>query len=366
MSEPYFTDVENNYSKIGETLKKLRIKKALIVCSGSFERTKLKPYFSRLQTEEEMDFVRFSDYTANPDINSVFKAKDLYIKENCQGIIAAGGGSATDLCKCLRLSLSKEKEYSDSPFIPFFVIPTIAGSGSEVTKFAVIYSNQEKLSVSDRLCMPDVVFYDSSLLETLPIKQMVSAFLDAFCHCIESLWSVNSTAASIFYAESALKLLLKYKDKYLENDPEGNKNLQKAAKFAGRAINISQTTAAHAMSYKLTKLFDIPHGISAGLCLEKVWKHIIDHKSHCCDSRGVNQLELSFDIISQALGCDKIENALSFYQEMLISLKLPKLRAQNPWDPDLLANSVNTERLKNSPVPISTNQLRKMYEEILL
>lgn len=364
MSKPFFTYIEKDYNRVGDVLKKLGLKKLFIVCGRSFDNTKLKAYFSMLSKREGIELIRFSDYTANPEADSVYKAKALFLKESCQGIIAVGGGSATDLSKYLRLLIYREQSLQYGLPVPFFVIPTIAGSGSEVTSFAVIYEGQEKLSVSHEICMPEVVFYDSSLLETLSLYQRSSALLDAFCHCIESLWSVNSTSSSILYAESALKILMEHKDEYILNLPSGNKKLQKAARYAGMAINISKTTAAHAMSYKITKLFGIPHGISAGLCLQQVWKHIIENKGQCRDVRGEKHLELIFDIICKSFECNNIEAALQKYVKILKDFELPKINIKSD-DLLLLANSVNTERLNNFPVPVSSAQLKSMYEAII-
>lgn len=365
MSEPYFFHIENDYSKIEEVFKKIGIKKILLVCGRSFEKTRLREYLSAISKNGCAEFVRFSEYRVNPDITSVFKAKEVFIDNGCQGILAVGGGSAIDLSKCLRLSLSEAREGTRLSPVPFFAVPTIAGSGSEVTGFAVIYSKDEKLSVAHNICIPDVVFYDSRLLETLPLAQRISSYTDALCHCIESLWSVNSTAASILFAESALKLLLEYREPYLLNQPLGNQKLQTAAKNAGKAINISKTTAAHAMSYRLTKLYGVPHGISAGLCLEQVWKHIILNKKQCCDVRGEKHLDMVLSLIDKCFGCQRHEESLELYRQILKSFSLPKIKAKSADDRLLLANSVNAERLKNSPVPISKAQLKEMYEKII-
>lgn len=282
--------------------------------------------------------------------------------------MAVGGGSAIDTSKCVKLVLSDtmNTENSLKIDIPLFAVPTTAGSGSEVTRFAVVYSNNEKLSVSHYLCMPDHVFYDSTLLATLPLYQRISTSLDAFCHCIESIWSINSTEASMNYAKTALELIIKYMDQYISNSPIGNQKMQEAARYAGMAINISQTTAAHAMSYKLTKMYNIPHGVSAGICLEYVWKHNVEKKHLCCDKRGVHQLEKAFELICDSFGCKDIRSALSLYKEKLSSFGLPKIKIKNSSDIDALSMAVNKDRLKNSPVPITFSEIKSMYEKILL
>lgn len=363
-----FTNIENRYDEIEKELEKRGIKKVLLICGGSFDRLKLSGYFSKLNDKREIEFIRFSDFSSNPDIKSALKAKEKYIENGCQAIIAVGGGSAIDTSKCVKLVLSdtmKNENISENN-IPLFAIPTTAGSGSEVTRFAVVYSNNEKLSVSNYLCLPDYVFYDSTLLETLPLYQRISTALDAFCHCIESIWSINSTETSMMYAKTALELIIKHMDQYISNSPIGNQKMQEAARYAGMAINISQTTAAHAMSYKLTKMYNIPHGISAGICLEYVWKHNISNKNLCCDKRGVGQLEMAFELICDSFGSNDIRDVLSLYKEKLLSFDLPKIKIKSSSDIDALTMAINKDRLKNNPVPITFSEIKSMYERILL
>ena len=80
------------------------------------------------------------------------------------------------------------------------------------------------------------------------------------CHSMESFWSVNSTEESKQYSREAIQLMMKYKNAYLANEAIGNTAMLKAANIAGKAINITQTTAGHAMCYKLTSLYGIAHG----------------------------------------------------------------------------------------------------------
>lgn len=369
MTESYlenFADIENNYSIIERKLNENDIKRVLLICGRSFDRLKLSGYFMGLEEKKGIKFVRFSDYSANPDIESVIKAKEMYTAENCQAVIAVGGGSAIDTAKCAKLLLSNTAEAEKNPnnTVPFFAVPTTAGSGSEATMFAVVYSNDEKLSVSHRLCIPDFVFYDSSLLETLPLYQRISTALDAFCHCIESIWSINATETSMIYAKTSLEMIIKHIDQYISNSSVGNKKMQEAARYAGMAINISQTTAAHAMSYRLTKLYGIPHGISAGLCLEHIWDHNIKNYN-LCSTQLAEQLEKAFCLICESFGCENISEAFSLYKEKLSSFNLPKIKARNSGDIEVLARSVNKERLKNNPIPLSFFQIKNIYEKIL-
>lgn len=101
--------------------------------------------------------------------------------------------------------------------------------------------------------------------------------LDALCHSMESFWSVNSTEESKQYSREAIQLMMKYKNAYLANEAIGNTAMLKAANIAGKAINITQTTAGHAMCYKLTSLYGIAHGHAAALCNAALWPYMAQH-----------------------------------------------------------------------------------------
>ena len=248
--------------------------------------------------------------------------------------------------------------------IPLIAVPTTAGSGSEATRYAVIYFNGEKQSVAHVSCIPSVVLMDSSVLKTLPEYQKKSTMLDALCHAIESFWSVNSTEESRSYSRAAIQLILKNKDAYLANEESGNAEMLKAANIAGKAINITQTTAGHAMCYKLTSLYGIAHGHAAALCVSKLFPFMINHTEQCTDSRGKDFLEDIFGEIADAVGCENADLAVQRFDEILNDLEL-SVPAAEEKDFETLERSVNPTRLKNNPVGLEIDDIDMLYHQIL-
>ena len=147
-----------------------------------------------------------------------------------------------------------EQDYRENG-IPLMALPTTAGTGSESTRYAVIYHKGEKLSVTHGSLVPKYAFLEPSVLKSLPLYQKKCSMLDAQCQALESWWSVNATDQSISYAKQSITLVLEHLDGYLANESTGNAGMLLASNWAGRAINITQTTAPHAMSYKITSLF---------------------------------------------------------------------------------------------------------------
>ena len=179
-------------------------KKAFIVCGMSVSNHPLVKEF--LQGIEEK--VIFSDFKSNPDYESIMRGLEVFRESNCDCIVAIGGGSAIDVAKCIK-AFGAENDASMKK-IKFMAIPTTAGSGSEATKFAVIYRDGEKQSVEQEWIRPDWVFLESRLLESLPLNQKKATVLDTLCHSIESYWSVKGDENSRLYVSMAIENVLKY------------------------------------------------------------------------------------------------------------------------------------------------------------
>ncbi len=339
-------------------IEQLQGKTVLLVCGRSFDRQEIANEINRLNV------VRFSDFAPNPLYEDVCKGLELFRSSGCDAILAVGGGSAIDVAKCIKLFSNMnpavnylKQEYADTG-IPLAAIPTTAGTGSESTRHAVIYFEGEKQSISHPSIVPDYACLIPSVLTNLPDYQKKCTMLDALCQAIESWWSVSSTEESIGYSRMAIEAILKYWPAYInENSPEAAKEILLAANYAGRAINITATTAAHAMSYKLTSLYGIPHGHAVAVCLPEVWASMLTADAVCTDSRGMEHLQ---QVLSDLpLNLDQFRDLLR-----ALDLEYPVFR-DRASELDILAGSVNPIRLKNNPVLLDTAALRAMYERIV-
>lgn len=346
------------------------IHSVLLVCGNSFRRQKLYKRLCDLMKESGATFTEFSDFRPNPEYESVVKGVQSLRENQCDFIIAAGGGSAMDVAKCIKLfsNMDESKSYMEQEIVendlPLLAIPTTAGTGSEATRFAVIYYRGNKQSVSHISCIPGFVLMDASLLDTLPLYQKKATMLDAFCHAVESFWSVNSTEESRQYSREAIKLLLKYKDLYLANDRVGNEQMLLAANIAGKAINITQTTAGHAMSYKLTGLYGLAHGHAAAVCVAVIWPYMAAHPEGCIDVRGEAYLRETFEEIAKAMGCNSVEESIQKFRSILAELEITAPVMGDKKELEVLKSSVNPVRLKNNPVLLDEDTLENLYRRI--
>lgn len=344
-------------------LSKYGIVKPMLVCGIPIDAVK-----SRF----DFDYVLFDKIRPNPVYEDVCAATEVFKANRCDGLISIGGGSAIDTAKCIKLYSAMnideapyiEQTYKFNP-VKHIAIPTTAGTGSESTRFAVMYYNGEKQSVTHDSIFPDIAILDSTLLKSLPEYQKKSTLLDALCQGIESIWSVNSSDESKIYAKNAVKIILENYRGYLAGDENCAHEIMHASNMAGHAINLTQTTAAHAMSYKITSIFGISHGHAVAICLPEVWKYMAANADKCIDSRGSQYLTETLEQLSSLFGGSNADDGATEFERIYRELSLDTPKCSDDEILDKLAESVNPIRLGNNPVALSRDVLREMYAKIL-
>ena len=362
-----------NYKGLDDWIRDVGAKKILMVCDGSIWYQ--KAFNAHLEEIEKtgVEMIGFRDFQPNPLYENVQAGVKLFREEKCDAIIAVGGGSAMDVAKCIKLYSNLpgdgengswlNTEYIDNS-IPFLAMPTTAGTGSEATRYAVIYYDGKKQSVTSESFIPEAVLMDPNTLVTLPLYQKKATMCDALCHAIESYWSVNSTDESKDYSRAAINGVMEHMDGYLNNTEDGRAGMLRAANTAGKAINITQTTAGHAMCYKITSLFHSAHGHAAILCDRVLFPWMIKNIDKCIDPRGEEYLKKTLDEIGVAMGCaDGTSGALMLVEIFdKLELEVPTATAEQYEE---LKTSVNPVRLKNHPIALDIDTIDSLYHEIL-
>lgn len=359
------------YERLDGYLLMSGIRRLMLVCGDSVHNIGIGSYFASMEERIGVRIVRFGDFASNPLYDSVVSGTDVFRKERCDAVIAVGGGSAIDVAKCIKLfsNMDPGRNYLQQEvvpnLIPLIAVPTTAGTGSEATRFAVIYNKGEKCSVTHDSCIPSVVVLDASLLISLPLYQRKATMLDALCHGIESYWSIHSTAESRGYAETAIRMILGNYEAYFMNEPSGNEAMLSAAHLAGKAINITQTTAGHAMSYKMVSLYHISHGHAVALCMSELWPYMARHTERCRDPRGKEYLDTVFCRLAAAFGCETQEKAFERFRILVKDDCRMEIPAAREGDYSELTRTVNLDRLKNNPVELDKAALNTLYRSIL-
>ena len=361
---------ENNYAQLDDYLEQNHSKNIFVVCGNSIR------YFEGIQNKfaklagRGIEIHYFRDFTPNPQYESVVKGVKAFRQDGCDTIFAVGGGSAMDVAKCVKLFCNME---SDESYliqqivpnrIPFLAMPTTAGSGSEATRFAVIYKDNVKQSIQHDSCIPDGVVMDADVLDMLPLYQRKSTMCDALCHALESFWSVNSTDESRRYSAKALQQVIENMDGYIAGDRQASAGMLLAANIAGRAINIAQTTAGHAMCYQITHLYRCAHGHAAMLCNRRLFSWMLKNMEKCIDIRGTKYIQDIFDQIARIVKCANAQRAAEWMEKEFqkLQLEVPAVRDE---EYKILKASVNPVRLRNFPFLLDSEAIDMLYHEIM-
>lgn len=288
------------------------------------------------------EYKTFSDFKPNPLYEDVLKGIEAF--KDCDSLVSIGGGSAIDVAKAIKYYSCLDQEgnfhYKN---IKHIAIPTTAGTGSESTRYAVVYKSGVKQSLTHDALFPEAAILSPDFIKTLPLYQKKCTLLDALCHSIESIWSVNATEQSRRYAQEAINIIKANYKQYIDGNELVIKDIQKAANLAGKAINISQTTAAHALSYKITSLYRIPHGHAVALTLPYLWKMLMNNG---CES-------LQFENIS-----------LDEFEEVFKYLQIVDKISISDVEMNILVENVNPIRLKNFPIDLNKDDILAIYTSI--
>ncbi|MBQ2954201.1 MAG: phosphonoacetaldehyde reductase [Clostridia bacterium] len=343
-----------NGANILALLEALSVQRPLLVCGGRMAEV--------FRSRTGLALPVFSGYHPNPDLADSEAGAAMYRAEGCDGLISLGGGSAMDTAKAIKALLLtgdmarvKASDLPQDVWLPHIAIPGTAGTGSEATPFAVVYVDGQKLSLDHPQLLPEAVVLDSTLLATLPEYHRKACAMDALAQGIESFWARAATAESRIHAERAIRGVVFNMSAYLADDPAARDALLEAAYESGLAIATSRTTAAHAMSYQITRLLGPAHGHACMLTLPHLWAHLYES--------GTQPEPL--EKMAEILGLPNGFYGSVLLQGLLLEMGLDIRERPDEATLDALTASVNAQRLGNHPEPLTTAELRRIYEDAL-
>ena len=225
----------------------------------------------------------FDDVEADPSLKTLLKSIEIGKKMNATGVIGFGGGSSMDVAKLTSLILGSNENIEEAwgvsnakgPRLPLVLVPTTAGTGSEVTPISIItVGEEEKKGVSSPIILPDVAILDPDLTLGLPAHTTAATGIDAMVHAIEGYASANknNNPISKMLSVEALKLLGGSIEKAVfdGSNLEARGNMLIGAMLAGKSFANSPVAAVHALAYPIGGTFHVSHGLSNSLVLPYV------------------------------------------------------------------------------------------------
>lgn len=354
-------------------------KKALIVTGKIITKTGLADKVGEVLKSQGIDFVIFNNLPGEPTDLMIMEGVEIFKKENCDFIIGLGGGTPIDTAKAIaamsvlpgKMIEYKGKELTGD-FAPLVLIPTTAGTGSEVTRYFVFTNTEtdEKLLFKGDALLPKIAIVDFTYTISSPRSITLATGMDALCHAIESYTCRKANPITDMFSLDAVKRIFKYLGRACENgdDKEARENMSFAAYEAGLAINGSPTTIIHGMSRPIGACFHVPHGISNAMlaveCLNAVLDGCYEKFADLAVTIGV--AEKSEDSKSAA------QKFISALEKLTKDLKVPTLREYGldvekfkSLEDKMASDSVASGSPANSWKVLSKEEQIKIYDRLI-
>ncbi|MGN1444389.1 MAG: iron-containing alcohol dehydrogenase [Acutalibacteraceae bacterium] len=285
-SEPLLLEGPGAIKKLPDLIKSKGLKNVLIVTDkGLMSLHILDGLFAKLE-ETGIEYVVYDGTQPNPTIDNIEDARQLYLDNNCEGVIAFGGGSPMDCAKATaarvtnpKLSVRKMrgvlKLHHKLP--PLFAVPTTAGTGSETTLAAVVTdpTTHEKNAINDPRLRPKYAVLDPELTLGLPPHITSTTGMDALTHAVEAYIGKSNVKSTEHYAELATRLIYANIEEVYNNGKniEARNAMLKASYYAGMAFTRAYVGYVHAIAHNLGGFYGVPHGLANAIILPYVLEY---------------------------------------------------------------------------------------------
>jgi alcohol dehydrogenase class IV len=271
-------------SQIGEEVRNLKAENVLFVTDKGLIKAGLSKLPQEILKKSEINYTIFDGVEPDPRYEIVTGCVDIIRSEKVDLVIGFGGGSPIDIAKVAAIMATNEGLISEyfgidlipKPGLPTIMVPTTAGTGSEVTPIAILSDEKEKLKkgIVSPYLFPSVALLDPALTLGLPAHITASTGMDALIHAIEAYTSVNATDMTDILAFRAMELLYhNIRTAYANgNNLEARSNMLEGSLLAGMAFANAGVTAVHAFAYPIGAEFHIPHGVANTLMLPHIMR----------------------------------------------------------------------------------------------
>lgn len=376
----FFGD-RGNVEFLRDEIIRLGGKKCLIVTGGkSFQRSGGASLIHTVTEGLEADFFSVSGKTSGPEAIREGVGRCLRLQPDV--LIGIGGGAVLDMCKLIGFFSATgldpaawtSGEKPPDAVAPFsqILIPTTSGSGSEATAFAVMYDGERKYSVAHSSMLAESVLLAPALTESMSRYQAACSGFDALAQSIESYLAVGATTESRAYSMKAVSHCCAHLEPAVNGKGSAHREeMLLAAHWAGKAINIAKTTAAHALSYILTSRYGVPHGHAVALLLPHILRYnegVLEQDcNHPKGSRYVTQYQKD---LCAVFDCETGNDLANCLNALAGRLKLNwdwVMQGNYEWDAVMtsIQSEFNAERLQNNPRKLTVRSIAGLVHKIL-
>lgn len=358
--------------RIPEAVSRMKASKAFIVSGPHLNKAGLVNKIASKLKEAGIESESFTETEGNPSTDTVEKAAACFKESGADMIVAFGGGSPLDVAKAVAVIGSYGGKITDyegvgkvpGPVVPMLVIPTTAGTGSEVTSFSVItdHARDYKLTVGSTYLLPEAVILDPELIATVPEKTAAYCGVDAMVHALESYISLASSPFSDMCAQKALELLGKNIRAYVSDrsNADAAEGMLLGSLFAGIAFSHARLGDVHAMSHPVSAFFDVPHGLANAVLLPTVveFNAVEDTGKYYEIYKRVAQIAVSRDVFTPSM----LVNELRALNESLgIPRSLKKVGVDERKFEAMAEDAMKSGNIAINPRKTTKDDIIKLY-----
>jgi len=342
-------------------------KRCLLVTGRSFARSSgYLDVASRALTRAGLSLTVFDQVEPNPSLETVSRGAEFAKRDRCDVVVGLGGGSAMDAAKAIAFLSRNDVRLEDhmapkevtNPAAPVIAVPTTCGTGSEVTKYAVltdVTTRKKKVLIRPPL-IPRVAVMDASLIDNLPPHLVAYTGFDALSHSFEALLSRNSNNVSdAFATESIVSVGRSLGDAYKGN-PESRERTFYGSMLAGVAIDTTGTVILHGMGYYLTNYHNVHHGLANAMLLT----HVLRFEGACIKEK--------LERIALNMGLGDFQGLIDYIESLANDVGIPNDLTElgvGKEELDAMVKDVLSyaRNLEANPIEVSASDIRKLYEQ---
>ena len=365
-----------SFAGLAGHLAELKVSRPLVVLDRNLAGTGFGGKVAALMEKAKIGYVLFDKAAPEPPIELADEGTKLALRKKCDGVVGIGGGSAMDLAKAIAVLAANRGKAEDylglnkvpGPGLPKIMIPTTAGTGSEVTFTAVFIRKKlkKKEGMNSPYLYPELALLDPELTLTLPPHPTAATGIDALCHAIESYTSINASPMSEMMSLEAIRLISDNLRTAVHDGTniEAREAMLLGSLYAGLGLANAGVTAVHSLSYPLGGKYGISHGLANTIMLPRVMAFNLPGVQEKFVDIAEIMGEIVDDLPLREAAYLSVEAVESLIEDCGVFTTLEELEIPEADFPELAKVAMTVARpLANNPCKMTPEDMVEIYQE---